>query len=335
MKLLYTPRFFDPAEADLTYAPDIAGALREGVEFGKANHLQSADILLQRGIGRLLEMTDLQLDFCEGGRLPVTGARKVVLRTCERLINGVVEDYYAGLLISFDEHGHFHISFDHNWENESGELLDLSKHGRAAILTRNEKYSPAFTATAFGPNGPYEVGRFRSRFNRQDTVDYAVYLQVMGQGPIWVFVPHCVAGTDGVNLHPLLAETIAFACGVRSITPTIVRKGHLVDTDWFGPLEPCRPRYPDGVFRNDIIAEMNRFSAVEFSGIAEDFCDFAMKKQTLDAFSRFELNSKKLRFVTDLTAPIVPNAAHVVAQNEAAKKVGVKFIMHDTPFSES
>ncbi len=336
MKLTYTPLFFDPIKAGLWYNPDIGAAMQEGIKYGVDQLLKPADTLIERNIAHAMMMTDLQSDFRDKGRLPVKGTDAVILRTCERLINGVVDDFYAGIIFSLDGHPPFHISFDYYWRDEKGNPLDLSKHGKAAILTLEDEAKGVFKAQAFNVNGPYTVGYFQPRFDPQDAVAYWKHLQATKQGPIWVFVAHCVIGTNGVNLHPLLAETIAFACGARSIQPTIIHKGHLANTDWFGPLEPCRrdASLPHGGFQNKVIDEIKRFSTVEFTGVAEDFCDFSMKKQMMECLEGTSFIGK-LRFITDGTAPIIPNAQHVLELNAKAKEAGVKFIQHDTPFAES
>jgi len=335
-KLQYTPSFFSPEKASQWYKPDLAAALREGVEYGLKHGLKSAQELLKRGIAHLMMMTDLQGDFRDLGRLPVKGTDDVILRTCIRLINGTVEDFFAGLMFSLDGHPPFHMSFDHNWRDQNGHPLDLSKHGGAAILTLVDEAKCVFKATAFNAQGPYDVGFYQARFDPKDSVAYWKYLQATGQGPIWVFVPHCVIGTDGVNLHPLLAETIGFVCGARSMQPTIISKGHLANTDWFGPLEPCRPdtSHAQGGLQKNIIDTMKLFTTVEFTGVAEDFCDFNMKRQTMQHLANTPFLGK-LRFVKDGTAPIIPNAEHVQKLNKEALAAGVKFIDHDTPFAES
>lgn len=332
--LIYTPRFFDPNKADQHYKPDIAASIQEGIAYARANRLKTAQQLLKSGKGHAMMITDLEDDFRDDGRLPVKGTNEVVKRTCVRLINGVVEDYFAGVIFSLDGHPPQHMTFDHYYVDHEGNPLDLSKHGKAALLSLVDEGKAIFKVTAFDSSGkPYEVGLVQPRFDPKDAVEYWKHLQATGQGDIWVFVPHCLIGTDGANLHPLLVETIAFACGARSLQPTIIHKGHLSNTDWFGPLQPCRPdpSHAQGGFQKHIIDVFKLFKTVEFAGVAEDFCDYYMKKQTMDYLQGTEYIAK-LRFLTDCTAPIVPNAAHVATLNAQAKAAGVQFISHDAKF---
>lgn len=336
MKVEYWPSFFGSEKASMRYHPDIAKTFQEGVEFGLQRKLKLVPQLMAEDAGHALVITDLQEDFRDGGRLPVKGTNDVVLRTCCRLLNGVVSDFYAGIIFSLDGHPMRHISFDYTWRDENGHPLDLSYHGRAAMLTLVDEAQGIFKAEAFRDGKIYTVGFYRSCFDKDNVVAYWKYLQGTRQGPLWVFVPHCVIGTDGVDLHPLLAETIAFASGARGIQPTVIHKGHIAGTDWFGPLEPCRPtsELPNGGLQVNVIEQMKWYATVEFVGVAEDFCDFAMKKQTIEHIDGAQY-VKRLRFITDGTAPIVPNAGHVSELNKKALELGVKFIRCDTPFNES
>ena len=334
--LIYTPKFFDPNKAYQWYQPDYAGAMREGIEYAGKHGLISAQKLIMEGRASAAMLTDLQNDFRPNGRLPVIGTDDVILRSCVRLINGTVTDFFGGVIISKDGHPPNHISFDIYWRDQKGNPLDLRQR-KAACLTLVDKSRAVFRAYGFDPDGSIvELGHFQAHYDPRDAVEYWQHLQDTGQGDIWVFDIHCLLTGDGSNIHPLLEETIAFMVGARSLQPTIIHKGHISNTDWFGPLEPCRPDpdHPQGSFNKEVIDEFKRFVSVEFSGVAEDFCDFYMKAQALAKLAGTEY-SEKLRFVEDGTAPIIPNAAHVQKQNEEARKQGVKFIKHDTPFNES
>lgn len=332
--LLYTPSFFSPAKADENYAPDLGAAFMEGVEVGKRLKLKSAQQILATGAASMIFATDLQEDFRDQGRLPVKGTNEVVLRTCVRLINGIISGKIAGIGFSLDGHPIMHTSFDHDWRDQNGNPMDLSKHGKAAILTLADEGKAIFKATCFGADGPYEIGFYQRHFDPKDAVDYWHHLQKTNQGPIWVFVSHCVIGTNGTNLHPLFAECVAFACGAISMQPYVLFKGHLENTDWFGPIAPCRPdpKHAQGGFQKGVIDMMKKFAEVDFVGVAEDFCDFNMKRQVMESLAGTEF-IKKLRFVTDGTAPIVPNAAHVLKLNDEARAAGIQFINHASPFT--
>lgn len=331
--LVFTPNFWNPLKAYEDFSPDLEGAYREGVEYAKVKGLQSAQALIKTGDACAMMATDLQQDFRDSGRLAVKGANDAILKSCVRLLNGVVEGKYAGVAYSMDSHSPQHISYDTYWRDSNGNPLDLSKAGNACMMVLEDEQKAVFKALGFDANGIVELGYYRPKFDPLDAVAYFKHLQATGQGNIWVFVVHCKLGTDGTNLHPLFAECLAFMEGALSMSSTTIFKGHISGTDWFGPLEACRPdpNHPQGGFQKDVIDFFQQFKFVDFVGIAEDFCDYFMKKQTIDYLSGTN-NLSKLRFVLDGTAAIVPNDPKVIAQNENASKNGVSLIYHDSAF---
>ena len=341
--LTFTPDFWDPRKAYAWYSPDIEGAFIEGVEFRRRHNLRTADQLEKDGISNIAMLTDLQHDFRDAGRLPVRGTDNVVLRCCVRLLNGTIgTDYYTGYVYSQDGHVPFHVSYATRWRTQDGSPFDLRVH-KAAVLDLYDRAKGVFKATCFDPadGSPIDMGYIQSMLNIKDTVAYWDHLQgdpakpETQQGPVWVFANHCKLGTDGVNLHPLLAETLAFIEGARFVAPTPVSKGHIRDTDWFGPLEPCRPdpAHPQGGFQKAIVDLFARATGrVEFFGVAEDFCNFNMQKQSMRHFEGTPFFNQ-MAFAIDGTAAIVPNAPHVLALYDEARAKGVKFFTHDEPFA--
>lgn len=341
--LVYTPKFFLPDKAYDDFEQDISAAYCEGVEFGREHKLETAQRLMKSGIKHSIMLTDLQGGKRKSGfrdhsrSLPVNGTDDVVLRACIRLINGTVNPFFTTILYSQDGHPINHISFDTYWRDANGKPLDI-REIKAARLTLVDEKKCVFKAYGYGKDGkPFDIGFYRPQFDPYDAVDYWKHLQTTDQGDIWVFVVHCVLGTEDADLHPFLAETIAFCAGARSIHPKPIFKGHLSNVDWFGPLRPCReiPDHPQGGFQKNIIDDyFIQSDSSEFWGVAEDFCDFYMKKEVVVSLAGTE-HAKKIRFVTDGTAPIIAHAPHVLEQNKLALAAGVKFIRHDTPFEES
>jgi len=331
MQLDFTPKYWDPAKAyQYGWKADVDGAYREGVEFAQQNGLKTAQKLISDGVANAKMLVDLQEDFRPEGRLPVMGTDDVILRVCARIINGTVNDYFSGLFCSQDGHPQNHISFNYRWRNAQGTPLDLP----VSCLTLDDEKNAVFRV--YNPADPDKtIEQVQSRFDPMDTVDYWKHLQKTGQGDIWAFSPHCLLRTDGVNMHPLLLETISFWSGARSAEPTIVSKGHLNDTDWFGAFEPCRPNpaHSQGGLQKEILDGMKLFEIMEFDGVAEDFCVFFSEVQSVNYFDGTEFLGK-LRFVSDGTAPIIPNQQHVIDFHAEAKSKGVKFIQSNTPFGQ-
>jgi nicotinamidase-related amidase len=309
------------------------------VAFAQANGLKTGQELGKSGINNALMLVDLENDFRDkrkdqthGGRLPVQGNDDAVLRGAVRLINGTVESFYNALFCTQDGHPPLHVSFASCWRDRHGNPLDIAQYGGAACMTLHDEKKAVFRCYGFNADGPYDIGYYRRMFDPMDSVEYWRHLQNTGQGDIWVFATHCLLGTDGVNMHPLMMEAVQFFCGARSIQPHIFFKGHIANTDWFGGLRPCRPdaSHAQGNWQTEIIDTFQNFDNIDFFGVAEDFCVYHTEGQVMEAFQGTQYFNK-LRFVTDGTAPIVPGAQHVQDQNEQARQLGVRFITHDAP----
>lgn len=342
VSLIKTPDFWDPEKAYQNYSPDLEGAKKEGA----ALKLESFRKLEGKGIKNAMMITDGQQDFRDNGRLAVMGMDNGVLKTCARIINGVYAGYYTGLIYSLDQHHPFHISSGLYWYDKDENPMDLSGSYKAAQLYEIlDRDMGIFKARVFESDGtPKDYSYFRSVNNDKiqnkdeetvlDTVDYFESLRDSGQGPIWVFAEHCKIGTDGMSLHPLIAETIEWACAARKIQPHVIWKGHIANTDWFGPFRPCRVdnSHPDGQLKKYVLDSMKHYNNIDFVGWAEDFCDYYAKNQVLKYMQDTE-HIEKLVFVKDCTSPIVPDTEHVIKQNEEAEKKGVRFITHDEAFN--
>ena len=337
MPLVYKPNFWDPKKAYMNYVPDTDAAFREGVEYAIKNKLETANQLMEKGISHALMLTDLQEAFRDFGELGVNGTDTVVLRVAARLINGIIMGYYTIIVYSKDGHPIIHISFDTYWRDHKGRPLDLSKR-KAACLTLNggSEKRCVFRAYGFEPDGSQvDLGFYQPQFDPYDAVDYWKHLQATGQGDIWVFVSHAVDGTHGSNVHPFLFETMAFASGARSILPRPVFKGHIIGTDWFGPLEPCRidSDHPQGRFQKKVIDDCFKPAlTVDEAGVAGDFCEYFMKEQVMKYLAGTE-HINKLRFSDDWTANIVPDNPKVAEQKQRAMAAGIQYINHDDPLN--
>jgi hypothetical protein len=124
--LMRTPNFWDPKKAYAWYDPDIEGAFLEGVNY-RRQKLSTAAELREKGRSNIAMLTDLQSDFREHGRLPVNGTDTVVLHTAVRLLNGTIEPYYTGIVLSQGGHPELHISYAIRWQHEDGSQLILGK----------------------------------------------------------------------------------------------------------------------------------------------------------------------------------------------------------------
>jgi nicotinamidase/pyrazinamidase len=108
-----------------------------------------------------------------------------------------------------------------------------------------------------------------------------------------VFPPHCVQGTDGMNVYPSLQEVL------NSIMPNIpnihyMQKGDLADKEEFS------------IFQNEHSGEKLRktieeigFEGIDICGIATDYCVYETTKDLMEFYP-----AKQIRIVTNCLAAV-------------------------------
>ena len=111
-----------------------------------------------------------------------------------------------------------------------------------------------------------------------------------------VFPPHCVQGTEGMNVYPALQEVL------NSITPDIpnihyMQKGDLAEKEEFS------------IFQNERSGEKlrktiedNGFEGIDICGIATDYCVYETTKDLMAFYP-----TKQIRIVTNCLAAVDDN----------------------------
>ena len=111
-----------------------------------------------------------------------------------------------------------------------------------------------------------------------------------------VFPPHCVQGTEGMNVYPALNEVL------NTITANIpnihyMHKGNLADKEEFS------------IFQNEQSGEKLRntineigFEGIDICGIATDYCVYETTKDLLEFYP-----AKQIRIVTNCLAAVDEN----------------------------
>ncbi|MDO5662052.1 MAG: isochorismatase family protein [Brachybacterium sp.] len=116
--------------------------------------------------------------------------------------------------------------------------------------------------------------------------------------------PHCIVGTEGVQLHPLIADLAAELAGrTIGIDPgelVRVRKGY-----GFPAYSALEGEEPDGFAFADRLrgTEQGAPDQVDVVGLAYDYCVRATALDAREALGR----RGTIRVLTDLTAPVHPD----------------------------
>ncbi len=127
-----------------------------------------------------------------------------------------------------------------------------------------------------------------------------------------VFPPHCVQGTEGMNVYPALQEALT------SVTPNIpdvhyMQKGDLADKEEFSIFQNAR----SGEKLSVIIKEIG-FEGIDICGIATDYCVYETAKDLIAFYP-----ANKVRIVTNCLAAVDDNDTKLA---DLMKENGIKGI---------
>lgn len=106
-----------------------------------------------------------------------------------------------------------------------------------------------------------------------------------------VFPPHCVQGTEGVNVYPALQEALNKVEG----TPiTYLTKGNLADKEEFSIFQ----NEENGAVLTKLIND-NKYECIDICGIASDYCVYETAKDLINIYP-----AKNVRIATNCIASV-------------------------------
>ena len=180
---------------------------------------------------------DMQWDFCHPGvtdynpnryydfistpgALYVPGAEDDCEVTAS-LINEYGDDI-MGMSIPMDTHRPSHIAHADYWRNKNGDMpknfVELTKEEIA-----NEIWFPAH------PNG--EKHLMRSNWVKD------IYMKNMSRNPMTIWPKHCLWGTGGWQIYPIVQEAIQRWCEKTGKSVDLKFKGLNENTEWFSAVK--------------------------------------------------------------------------------------------------
>lgn len=196
----------------------------------------------------VLLLIDAQNDFCDPrGALYVPGADDDMRRLAER-INNAEFDAVVYTLDTHDRRAIFHPSW---FEDEAGQP------------------PPPFTPVAAQD---VENGLWRPRHFPQETLQY---LKALNKTHI-VWPEHCIAGTWGHGLFPVVADALNAVPYVRHVI-----KGTYPLSEHYGVFEAEVVSVAETRFNDALADELLRYNKVYFAGEAKSHCVAASLSQWL------------------------------------------------------
>ena len=114
-----------------------------------------------------------------------------------------------------------------------------------------------------------------------------------------VFPPHCVQGTEGMNVYPSLLKTLDGLMGNGSnIQVHFMEKGDLADKEEFSIFQ----NEHSGEKLRRTIEEFEHFEGIDICGIATDYCVYETTKDLIAFYP-----AKQVRIVTNCLAAVDDN----------------------------
>ncbi len=231
-----------------------------------------------------LLIIDPQEDFCRpGGALAVPGADQDMIR-----LAGFIKKNQTSIFdihVTLDTHHFFDISHPVFWTNTAGEAP-----APFTIITEADV-----------ENGTWRA----SKPAYQDHVrHYVQQLAANKRYPLCIWPPHCLIGTAGHNVAPVLAGALLDWEKNQTAMVDYVTKGSNFTTEHYSAIQADVPDAGDpGTMRNTrLIKALESADRILLAGEALSHCLKFTVEDIADAFG--ESHAQKLVLLEDCTSPV-------------------------------
>jgi len=235
-----------------------------------------------------LFLIDCQIDFCEGGALPVTGATKDMERLAAMIkkYGGDIDD----IQITMDSHYHMHIAHACFWKDKEGNNPIPFKDGLPTVISHE--------SIVKGDWMPFND-------NFKDWVlSYTEGLEKKGRYQLTIWPDHCIIGGPGHNIHPVLFEAIQEWERKYSAIAQRITKGSNPFTEHYSAVKAEVPRSddPSTQMNGKLINTLKDFDIILTGGEALSHCLNFTVSDTAEEFSEEEV--KKFVLLEDGTSNV-------------------------------
>ena len=198
---------------------------------------------------------------------------------------------------------------NNNQESNNQEVKEAMPGNLLIIVDPQIDFTTGSLAVAKGPEAMdvlakvFEVGLADKYTQIIVTQDFhpANHCSFVEQGG--VFPPHCVQGTEGVNVYPALQEALNKIEG----TPiTYLTKGNLADKEEFSIFQ----NEENGAVLTKLIND-NKYEGIDICGIASDYCVYETAKDLVSFYP-----AEKVRIATNCIASVSDDQKLVDFMNE-------------------
>lgn len=193
-------------------------------------------------------------------------------------------------------------------EADNQEVVEAAPNNLLIVVDPQIDFTTGSLAVAKGPEAMDELAKvFDAGLGQKYaqiivTQDFhpANHCSFVEQGG--VFPPHCVQGTEGMNVYPALQDALN-----NVETPiTYLTKGNLADKEEFSIFQNAE----NGEVLTKLIKE-NNYEGIDICGIASDYCVYETAKDLLDIYP-----AEKVRIATNCIASVSDDQKLVDFMNE-------------------
>jgi len=261
-------------------------------------------------IGLLL--IDFQVDFCEGGALPVPGALKDANRVAT-MIDRIGNDLYD-IELTLDSHHRYHIAHALPWIDNNG-----NKPNPYTLISWDDVCGKNPRWKAVNPQ------------HQNILWDYIDRLTKSGRYQHMIWPDHCLIGEPGHCLTPEIAYAIACWETKYKCTSNKITKGSYLFSEHFSAIqsEVQDPRVPDTQINMNLINRIQQYDILAWAGQAFDFCLANTFKDTINQLGSDA--AKKMVILEDGTSSVNPMGSTALADDfrNWAISSGVQFTTTD------
>ncbi|MCK9429035.1 MAG: hypothetical protein M0R17_03365 [Candidatus Omnitrophica bacterium] len=249
-----------------------------------------------------LIVIDPQVDFCEGGKLAVTGGNDALDRVAD-MIKRVKKDLFS-IDITLDAHHRHHIGHPRMWINAQGKNPD-------PFITQMKE------SDIIGPTAIWRASNPAWQSRQQKYIkDLAVRnneREKLGLERIehTIWTEHCLIGTDGMSIQANLYKALCEWEDLKNRPINKTTKGSNIFAEHFSVFKAEVPDAsdPSTDVNMFLINSLNNLDELAWAGLAEDYClmnsfvDFILQiSQGDDAIA--QQIAKKMVFLSDGTAAV-------------------------------
>lgn len=234
-----------------------------------------------------LVIIDPQNDFCDPkGALYVPGADQDMVRLAamiDRLGRKITQIH-----VTLDSHHDLHIAHPIFWKDSNGKHPDVF-----TTITPEDVHNGTWSPTSF------------NRKWRERALEYVDKLAANGKYPLMIWPPHCLIGSPGQNVYPVLYAALRKWETVGHWPINWITKGSNLFTEHYSAIKADveDPGDPNTAINSDFLTTVDEADLIGLSGEASSHC---LANTGRDAVAHFNSDAfiQKLVYFKDAASAV-------------------------------